>query len=173
MDRIMNLDENVLLTLDFFAKNPPPSVDANQFNLPFVVGSGNAYNTGLIIFSEKAAVFADESNFKKIIASFEKAIQGGLIKDAVVISASGGKDSVWEIELAKKHGLRTFLLTTKGKSDAAKIADKVYVFKSIAEPYTYNTSTYMGIILSATKENPLKIKEYIESLSLPENFDNY
>ena len=169
----MNLDENVLLALDFFTKNPPPTLDTNQFNLPFVVGSGNAYNTGLIIFSEKAAVFADESNFKKIIASFEKAIQGGLIKDAVIISASGGKDSVWEIELAKKYGLKTFLLTTKGQSNAAKIADKVYVFKSIAEPYTYNTSTYMGIILSATKEDPSKINEYMQSVKLPENFDNY
>ena len=55
-----------LLTLDFFAKNPPPFLDINTFDLPFVVGSGNAYNTGLILFSEKAAIFADESNFKKI-----------------------------------------------------------------------------------------------------------
>lgn len=170
---LISLDQNVLLALDFFAKNKPPTLDINRFNLPFVVGSGNAYNTGLIIFFEKAAIFADESSFKKTIAAFEETIRKGLIKDAVIISASGGKDSVWEIELAKKHGLNTTLLTTKAESDAAKIADKVNVYKSIPEPYTYNTSTYMGMILSATKEDPSKIKKYVKSLELPTNFGNY
>lgn len=173
MDEIINLDKNVLLALDFFTKNPPPFLDINIFNLPIVVGSGNAYNTGLIIFSEKAAIFADESNFKNLIATFEKAIQNNLIKEAIIISASGGKDSVWEIELAKKYSLKTYLLTTKERSDASKIADKIYVFQSIDEPYTYNVSTYMGMILSSTKENPAKIKNYITSLSFPDNFTSY
>lgn len=169
----MSLDENVLLALEFFSKNPPSPLDINKFNLPFVVGSGNAYNTGLILFSENAAIFADESNFRKVIAAFEDAIERDLIQDAVVISASGGKDSVWEIELAKKYGLNTTLLTTKSESDAAKIANAVKVYKSIAEPYTYNTSTYMGMILSKTNEDPTKIKEYIKSLKFPDNFGDY
>ncbi len=173
MKNIIDLDEHVLLTLDFFSNNPPPSLDISKFDLLFVVGSGNAYNTGIILFSEKAAVFADESNFKNLIGSFKKVIDENLITQAVVISASGGKDSVWEIELAKKHGLNTTLLTTKSDSDAAKIADRIYVFESIDEPYTYNVSTYMGMILAATKENPKKIKEFIESLTFPDNFDNY
>ncbi|MDP2637779.1 MAG: hypothetical protein Q8P26_01830 [Candidatus Levybacteria bacterium] len=173
MTKIMSLDENVKLALDFFAKSPPPTLNIDHYNLPFVVGSGNAYNTGLIIFSEKAALFADESNFKKTISAFEKAIKQSLIKDAVIISASGGKDSVWEIELAKQYSLSTTLLTTKAESPAAKIADKVYVYKSIDEPYTYNTSTYMGMVLSSTKENPLEIKKYVQSLIFPKNFENY
>lgn len=173
MSEIINLDECVLNTLDFFATSPPPSIDINQFELPFVVGSGNAYNTGLIMFSGKAAIFADESNFKQLIPAFEKAIAQKLITEGVIISASGGKDSMWEIELSKKYGLETTLLTTKKDSPAAKIADKVYVFQSLPEPYTYNTSTYMGMILSATHEDPKKIKSYIESLTFPDNFDNY
>lgn len=173
MAEIPNLDQIVLDTLDFFSQNPPPSFNPNDYSLPFVIGSGNAYNTGLIIFSTQAAIFADESNFKELIPAFEKAIQDKLITQAIVISASGGKDSVWEVELAKKNGLHTTLLTTKAESGAAQIADKVYVFQSIAEPYTYNTSTYMGMILAATHENPTKIKEYIQSLSLPENFSTY
>lgn len=173
MSDLVDLDENVIKALDFFIQNPSPSVDIDSFELPFVVGSGNAYNTGVIIFSQKAAIFADESNFKKIIAAFEKAVKNKLISQAVVISASGGKDSVWEIELAKKYGLKTHLLTTKAQSDAAKIADEVYVFSSIDEPYTYNVSTYLGMVLSATKEDPKQLKAYIESLNLPENFDNY
>ncbi|MEK7517135.1 MAG: hypothetical protein AAB583_01165 [Patescibacteria group bacterium] len=173
MEKIISLDENVILALDFFIKNKPPSLDVNKFNLPFVVGSGNAYNTGLILFSEKAAIFADESSFKRLITAFDKAIRKKLIKEAVIISASGSKDSVWEIELAKKYGLKTSLLTTKAESEASKIADRVYIFKSIDEPYTYNVSTYMGMILSGTLENPARIKDYIKSLKFPDNFDNY
>lgn len=172
-NHIINLDENVLLALAFFAKNPPPSVNVDEFKSPFVVGSGNAYNTGSIIFSGKDAILADESNFRSIIASSNKKTQDGLLRDAVVISASGGKDSVWEIELAKEHGLKTTLLTTKAQSDAAKVADRAIVFKSIPEPYTYNTSTYMGMLLGATHENPLRIREFIESLKFPSNFADH
>lgn len=173
MDKIISLDGNVLLALDFFSKNNPPSLNIDKFNLPFVIGSGNAYNTGLILFSEKAAIFADESNFKKLIVAFDRAIHNKLITEAVIISASGSKDSVWEIELAKKYSLNTSLLTTKEESDAAKIADKVYLFKSIDEPYTYNVSTYMGMILSTTKEDPVRIKSFITSLKFPDNFSSY
>jgi hypothetical protein len=173
MKDIPNLSDIVLQTLDFFSKTPPPFLDLSQYSLPFVVGSGNAYNTGTILFAHQPAIFADESNFKQVLPAFQKAIDTKLITQAVIISASGGKDSVWEIEEAKKYGLHTTLLTTKGGSDAAKIADSVYTFRSLPEPYTYNTSTYMGMILAATKENPPEIKQYIETLTFPQNFDTY
>lgn len=173
MNEIPNLDETVLQTLIFFAKNKHPSLEISQFNHPFVVGSGNAFNTGAIIFSGKDAILADESNFRSIIASSDKKAQEGTLRDTVVISASGGKDSVWEIELAKEHGLKTTLLTTKAQSDAAKAADRVILFESIPEPYTYNTSTYMGMILGATREDPLRIKEFIENLKFPDNFADH
>lgn len=173
MQNIITLDEDVISTLDFFSSNPVPDFNIEKYELPFVVGSGNAYNTGLILFSQKAAVFADESNFKELVHAFESAIESKLIKHAVIISASGEKDSVWELELAKKSGLLAILLTTKKNSSAAKIAEEVIVFESIDEPYTYNTSTYMGMILSSTKEDPKKIKEFINQLNFPDNFNNY
>jgi len=170
---IPDLDEIVLQTLDFFEHNPPPSFDPSQYTLPFVVGSGNAYNTGLIIFSEQAAIFADESNFRQTITAFEPEIQNKRITQAVILSASGGKDSVWEIELAKKYGLTTTLITTKSASPAAEITDKTYAFKSIDEPYTYNTSTYMGMILGTTHEHIETIKKAIQTLQFPDNFDTF
>ena len=168
-----NLDQIVLESLDFFAKNPPPPLDLTQFQMPFVVGSGNAINTGQIIFSKQAAIFADESNFKTVVNSYQPVISQKLVTQAVVISASGEKDSVWELDLAKKLGLKTTLLTCKPQSSAAKIADQTISFKSIAEPYTYNTSTYLGMILAATKEKPLKIKTFINDLKLPPKFGDY
>ncbi len=170
---IPTLDEIVFSSLDFFTKNPPPHFDVSGFSLPLVVGSGNAINTGKIMFSSKAAIFADESNFKTTVAAYDSVIQKELIKDAVVISASGEKDSVWEIELAKEKKLKTTLLTCKPESSAAKIADQILTYKSIAEPYTYNTSTYLGMILSTTNEGPKAISDYLKSLSIPTAFNNY
>lgn len=172
-ENIPNLDQTVIQALDFFIANPPPSLDINRFKEPFVVGSGNAFNTGTIIWAGKPAIFADESNFRTVVALSNKSAQDGTLRNAVIISASGGKDSVWEIELAKQNGLRATLLTTKPQSDAAKIADEVVAFKSIPEPYTYNTSTYMGMMLGAVQEDVSRIKEYIESLRFPENFGDH
>lgn len=170
---IINLDESVLNALNFFAQNKPPKLDLEKFSLPLVVGSGNAYNTGMILFADQAAVFADESNFKATIASYEHIIEKNLIKDAIIISASGEKDSVWETELAKRYGLKTTLLTCGQDSSAAKIADDVLAYRKVAEPYTYNVSTYLGMILSATQEDPTKIKALIEEIKFPENFSKY
>jgi hypothetical protein len=167
------LDDIVLQSLDLFATDYPPTFNPTDYKLPFVVGSGNAYNTGVIIFANQAAIFADESNMKTLLPAFEGAVKSKLITQAVVLSASGGKDSVWEIELAKQYGLHTTLITTKATSPAAQIADKVYTFKSIDEPYTYNTSTYMGMILGATHESIADVKKAIESLKFPDNFDSY
>jgi len=173
MQYIPDLDEIVLQTLEFFTKNPPTPFVVSNYNLPVVVGSGNAYNTGLALFSQQAAIFADESNFKTILPSFQKVIESKLITQAVIISASGGKDSVWEIEFAKKYSLHTTLITTKKDSPAANIADEVYVSNSIDEPYTYNTSTYMGMMLATTHENPQDILTDISSLTFPQNFDSF
>lgn len=170
---IQTLDEIVLSSLDFFTGTPPPPLDVSSFSLPFVIGSGNAINTGKILFSGQAAVFADESNFRSMVSSYQKVIDKGLITDAVVISASGEKDSVWEIELAGKMKLKTTLLTCKPGSSAAKMADRVVSYKSIAEPYTYNTSTYLGMVLSTTGEQPDRIKQYIKSITPVQGFGDY
>jgi hypothetical protein len=173
MNTLPNLDEIVLQTLDFFDHNQPPRIDLDTYDFPFVVGSGNAYNTGTILFSGRAAVFADESNFRKMIEAYGPAIEKGLITQAIIISASGEKDSVWEIELAKKHNLSTTLLTCDANSSAAKVADKVFAYRKIAEPYTYNTSTYLGMVLSSTNEATKSIKQFVDTLALPENFSHY
>jgi len=167
------LDEVVIASLDFFIKSPPSILDISNFSLPFVVGSGNAINTGKILFSAKAAIFADESNFKSTVSAYQAVIDKGLITDAVVISASGEKDSVWEVELAKAMRLKTTLLTCKPSSSAAKIADSVLDYKSIAEPYTYNMSTYLGMVLSATGEKPDEIKQFLQSVEVIPGFSDY
>jgi hypothetical protein len=171
--KLSTIDKIVLQALDLFISTPPPKLDISQFSFPFVVGSGNASHTGRIIFSGRSAILGDETSFKAQVKAYAEAVDKKLIKDAVVVSSSGEKDSVWEVGLAKSLGLKTTLLTCKPNSTAAKIADQVFAYKSIAEPYTYNTSTYLGMILSTTNEKASDIKIFIESLKIPKNFSSY
>ncbi len=170
---ISTLDAIVLEAINFFTQTPPPIFDISKFSLPFVVGSGNALSTGKILFSSQAAIFADESTFASMVKSYKSVIDNGLITDVVVISASGEKDSIWELELAKQLKLKSTLLTCKPDSSAAKIADTLYTYKSIAEPYTYNTSTYLGMILSTTGEKATDILTFLQSIKIPVNFETY
>jgi hypothetical protein len=170
------LDKTVLKALDFFTANPPKSLNLSRFKFPLVIGSVNSYNTAKLIFTDQAAFFANESNLKKIIRNEVPLImEKKMASEIIVISASGEKDSVWELKLAKKYGLKTILFTCSPQSTAAKIADEVFVFHKLPEPYTYNVSTYLGMILSVFGENPSLIKKSLVRLSaaLPKNFQNY
>lgn len=167
---IIDLAQGVVRALDYFSKTKLPKLDLKRFSYPIVVGSGNAYNTGQIIFSKQRAILADESNFKNILANYKDLIDQKIIKEVVVISASGEKDSVWEVQLAKKYKLKTILLTCSPQSSAAKIADEVLSYPKIDEPYTYNISTYLGMIFSATLENPKRILDFIKQLKTPNDW---
>lgn len=172
-EKLINLDQGVINALEFFSKNEIPKLNLDKFNFPIVVGSGNAFNTGNILFSGRLAFFADESNFEKTLLSCRDLISKKIIKDVVVISASGEKDSVWEVKLAKKYKLKTTLLTCSPNSTASKLADSVIFYPKIAEPYTYNISTYLGMILSVSGENPKNILDFIKKNKSKVNFKKY
>ena len=171
--KLPNLNETVLAALRFFEQNKPPRLKTKDVRFPLVVGSGNAYNTGKIIFSKQAAVFANESDLKSLIRQYQPLLTKKIISEMVVISASGEKDSVWELGLAKKLGLKNSLLTCSPQSSAARLADRVFVYRKLPEPYTYNVSTYLGMVLSATNEDVKKITSLIRGLKLPKHFNNY
>jgi len=171
--KITNLDQVTINALEFFKKNPPQKLNLKNKKFPFVVGSGNAYNTANILFAQNPAIIASESNFKEILLNYKPLIKKGLSREAIIISASGEKDSIWETKLAKKMGLKTTLITCSKNSSAGKIADKVEIFKKLPEPYTYNVSTYMAMILASTGEKAKYILKQIKNLKLPKNFKNY
>ena len=168
-----SLNITTLKALEFFRSTKIPPLNLKKYPFPIVVGSGNALNAGLAIFGQQKAIFASESNFKEILERYRDLIKNKQISHAIVISASGEKDSVWELKVARKAKLKTVLLTCSPNSNATKIADEVHVFPKLAEPYTYNTSTYLGMILAATKEKAAVIEKYILTLKLPKNFKKY
>ncbi|MEI7452218.1 MAG: hypothetical protein WCK37_03355 [Candidatus Falkowbacteria bacterium] len=171
--KIQNLNNIVNESLVFFSKNYPSKLDLKKFSFPLVIGSGNAYNTGLILFNDQPALFANESNLKETLNNYNELFKKKIIKDAIIISASGAKDSVWEIKAAKKLKLNTTLLTCEVGSEAAKTANKVIVYKKLPEPYSYNVSTYLGMILSKSQEDPKKIISFIKNTHPARNFKKY
>lgn len=156
LNNIPGLDVCVLGALELFQKEKIPSFDV-KFKRPLVVGSGNAEATGRILFEDHDAVFASESNFEVELREI-KSIDG-----VVIVSASGGKHAPIIAKVSKKYKKRVLLITCNPNSKAKKYVDNVIVFPKQREPYTYNTSTYMSMILSKTKENPIKIEEYIKN----------
>jgi hypothetical protein len=150
--KLIDLDVCVLNALDLFAdrrtKFPRPNL--KRFKRPLVVGSGNAIATGKIIFDSSDAVLADEGTFKSKLDTVKD------IDGVIVISASGGKHApiiAEEVKKAKRKK-RVLLFTCNPNALAGDLVDKVHVFPSRAEPYTYNTSTYMGMILSTLSDDP-------------------
>ncbi|MEK7628172.1 MAG: hypothetical protein AAB421_02000 [Patescibacteria group bacterium] len=149
--------------LDFFQNHTPPRLPPFSYKRPLVVGSGNAAVLGQIIFGQSDAVFADESSVEAVL----RRVSG--IDGAVIFSASGSKHAVFLAELLTQRNIATQLITTSKNAPAARLlqSDSVHVFPKMREPYTYNTSTYLGPLLAHTQEGPAVVATYIEEHVLP------
>src|SRR3989344_1399389 len=172
IETIPNLDVAVLGALELFGKVSLPVFDFNHFKRPLVIGSLNAAVTGEILFDSHDAVFADESDFESKIQATPE------IDGVVLISASGGKHAVRIAETLKKYPLETWLLTNNEDARAGHFieSEHIILFPKNREPYTYNTSTYLGMILSKTKEDPAQIYEFLTKevhATIPQNLASF
>ncbi len=161
IDSLPDLDTAVLGALELFQKEELPEIKlAGIYNRPLVVGSGNAEAAARIIFQDFYAVFASESTYEEKLKNMPE------IDGVVVLSASGGKHAPEILRTAKKYGKHSTLLTNTSGSPAGRELDRAhqydeYIFPKNREPYTYNVSTYMGMILGHTKENPADIGRFV------------
>lgn len=156
-----DLDVAVLGALELFSQHPPPAIDVQAYRRPLVVGSGNAEATGRILFGDSDAVLASESTIETKLRNIP-AIDG-----VVLISASGGKHAPGIVETAHKYSKPVTLVTNAPDSPASHAleqeTDHKYVSPKNREPYTYNTSTYMGMILGQSQEDPAKLLDFIQN----------
>ncbi len=173
LESLPDLDVGVLGALELLEKTVVPRMDMSNFKRPLVIGSGNAEATGRIVFRNSDAVFASESDYQERLATIP------LIDSVVVLSASGGKHAPGIVRSARVAGKRVMLITNTPDSLAShELADTndALVFPKNREPYTYNTSTYMGMILGSTDENAGDIQRYIhesiETIHFPD-FSSY
>lgn len=157
-DTLPDLDVAVIGALELFSGVNLPPIDL-PLKRPLVIGSGNAEYAGRIIFKDADAVFASESTFEDRLASIPD------IDGAVLISASGSKHAITIGKKLKEVGVKAWLLTNNPDAPAREYfdQDKFLVFPKNREPYTYNTSTYLGMILARTRENPDTIRAFIET----------
>lgn len=147
---LIGLDECVVNALHLFAdpETEFPSPDLAVLKRPLVVGSGNAIATGRIIFDDRDAVFADESTYRSKLDAIAN------IDGVVLLSASGGKHAPDIARDVKARGRRIILFTCNPAPSAKHDVDEVHVFPSLPEPYTYNTSTYMAMMMACLASDP-------------------
>jgi hypothetical protein len=172
LPHIPTLDVAVEAALELFSEKKLPKFDPKKFKRPLVIGSIGAEATGKILFANTDAVFANESNY------LEKLKTARGVDMAVVISASGAKHAIPIVKTLKKARKKVLLFTCNENTELKKVLSKkqIHVFPKNREPYTYNTSTYLGMILSTTKENPKKIRDFIKTKTkplIPLNFGAY
>ncbi len=167
------LNQTVISALDFFSKQAPKKLKLKATKLSLAVGSVNALNTAKLLFANQPTIFADESNLKEILKIYQALIKKRIIEQAIIISASGEKEAVWEIKAIKKHNLNTHLLTCNPQASASKLAAKTTIFKKITEPYSYNFSSYLSLLLAAYPDKPKKIKKFLENLEVPKKFKTF
>lgn len=153
-----DLDEVVMGALAFLALATIPRLDVHAHARPLVIGSVNALSTGRLLFREIDAVFADEGEYETVFAR-TRGIDG-----VYLISASGSKHAVDIAKRMSAHLVPVYLITSTENAPAAQFleGERVFVFPHIREPYTYNTSTYLGMLLGAGAESPLDILTFIE-----------
>jgi hypothetical protein len=151
-----NLDVVVLGALDLFSTTPTNFVLPN-FKRPIVIGSAGSLGAGKMMFAKHDVVFADESTYEEVLNHYSG------IDGAIIISASGGKHAFSAARYLRDRQLPTVLLTNNREAPASEFidSDKVFVFPKNREPYTYNTSTYLGMVLAQTHESPSAIKDFI------------
>lgn len=154
------LDIAVLGALELCAEAGELPSSEVPFERPLVVGSGNARAVAEIMFADTEAVIADESTCERILSN-RNGFDG-----AVLISASGGKHAVGLSETLAGKGIPTVLFTNNAHAPAGEGLPEgsVRVFPKNREPYTYNTSTYMSMLLAATGEDPAAIRAHLASL---------
>lgn len=162
-ENLPNLDVITCAALEFFSEQTLPQIDTTQFKRPLVVGSGNALPTGMLMFRSVDAVYADEGSIRDVLARTPS------IDAVYVISASGSKHAVGITQALLEVGLPVFLVTSQNNAPAAKelIQEHVMVTPHIREPYTYNTSTYLGMLLASAPEQTRNVLEHIEREVFP------
>jgi len=161
-DNIPNLDIAVRGALELFNEVSLPPIDIAEYRMPLVVGSGGSEATGRIVFEDTHALFASESTYEPLLARVHD------IDRVVLISASGTKHAPHIVETAHAHNKPVTLITNSIESPARALlqehlGDKVLVFPKNREPYTYNTSTYLGMVLARTGERAEDIVRTIDT----------
>jgi hypothetical protein len=152
-----DLHEVVIRALELHSSYVIPAIRLASARRRLVVASGNALPTGRILFSQEAALFCDEGQYDVVLDRHPE------VDSVMVISASGTKHAPIIIKDLLGRGLAVHLITCDAASPAAALLPPhcIIATRSNPEPITYNTSTYLGMVLAKTREDPIAIKDHL------------
>ena len=152
---IPDLDIVLLGALEKFLRDGLSEIEFPKFKNPLVGASVNALTTAKMLLGSTAS-YVDENTSDSDLKSISSHCDG-----AIVFSASGGKHAPIIAKKFQDLGLDTYVVTCVQGSQAEEIvgSEKTIVTKKNREPYTYNTSTYLGWTLSGEAATNKKIKE--------------
>lgn len=166
LENIPSLKTCILGALEFLESKKLPKINIPKSKKIIVIGSENALVVGKIIFEKYDAIFANESNY-------QTKLKNAKFDLAIIISASGKKHAPIMAKKIKSKKIKLILFTTNKNAPAKEFVDETLIFPKQREPYTYNTSTYLSMILAYTKESPKKINEVIKKIKLKKDFSKY
>ncbi len=158
-----DLDEVVLGSLQFLDSASITHINVRAHRRPLVIGSVGGLNTARILFRNSDAVIADEGSYKDAYNQIPD------IDSVYIVSASGSKHAVHIAADMKERDVPVYLITSTLDSPASAYiaSERICVFPHIREPYTYNTSTYLGMLLGDSTESPGDIIRFIEEKVAP------
>lgn len=154
IDDLPDLDTAALGALELLASTELPHL-FQPYTHPLVVGSAGAGITARVLFHGADALFATESDYQDILDRIAS------IDGVVLVSASGEKHAPLIAQYAQRREKPLTLYTTNESAPAREFATVTELFPKNREPYTYNTSTYLGMILAHTGERAESIHEFI------------
>ncbi len=165
IEKIEKLDFYARKTLDSLAGWRYPELKIEKTSRNVFVGSGDADNTGRILAQNFGGVGFSVVDYKRFF-------ENNPVRDlnVYIVSASGGKDGVKMAQWLTENGWQPKLITSNPEPPAGKFLkpENIFVFPAIAEPPTYNVSTYAAMLYGILKEDISGIKERIEKLSVPD-----
>ena len=172
---IPNLDIVLLGALEKFMRDGVSSIEFPKFERPLVGASVNALTTAKILLGNNA-VYVDENTEDSDIEKLASTCDG-----AIVFSASGGKHAPILAKKFQNFNLDTYAMTCASGSQVEEVVgvDKTIITGKNREPYTYNTSTYLGWALAGEGASVDKVRGLYDFIlkvvdpSIPKNIHEY
>ena len=120
-----------------------------------IIGSGNAAATGKALYP--AMIHATESDYHEKLSA---------ARHVVLISASGAKHAPSIARQAREAEKRVLLITTNPDAPAKAYAERTIITPAVEEPYTYNTSTYAGMLAMLPEKHEWKQVHQLDKKSI-------
>ena len=164
-----HLDHFVVETLKALPTWQYPEIDLPKSDRNVFIGSGNAASVGKLFLDKFGGLYYDASDYEKQLGQ----MQDKNFASVNIVSASGGKDSLPMADFCQNVlGIKPNLITCNPEAPAKEKTAKQFVFPTLNDPPTYNTSTYGSMIYWLFGEDPAKILKRLEILEVP-NLRNY